>query len=73
VDDLIDAETVEDVTEAEIDEAVAELEAAGSIDYAKETAAELAARSKESLQVLPDNESRRLLEDIAEFFITRGY
>jgi geranylgeranyl diphosphate synthase type I len=73
VDNLIDADTVEAVTEAEIDDAVAELEAAGSIDYAKETAEDLAARSKESLQVLPDNEARSLLEDIAQFFITRGY
>ncbi|MFB6155174.1 MAG: polyprenyl synthetase family protein, partial [Haloferacaceae archaeon] len=73
VDGLIDADSVEAVTEAEIDEAVGTLQESGSIDYAREKAAALATRSEESLEVLPDNEPRELLEEIAEFFITRGY
>ncbi len=73
VDDLVAADDVEDVTEEEIDAAVAELEAAGSIDYARETAQELTARAKSHLEVLPDNEAHSLLEDIADYLITRGY
>jgi len=73
VDSLVDAESVEAVTEAEIDEAVAELEAAGSIDYARDTAAELVESGKERLEVLPDNEARHLLEQLADYLIERGY
>ncbi|WP_256391026.1 geranylfarnesyl diphosphate synthase [Natronoarchaeum rubrum] len=73
VDSLVDAESVEAVTEAEIDEAVAELEAAGSIDYARDTAAELVESGKDRLEVLPDNEARHLLEQLADYLIERGY
>jgi geranylgeranyl diphosphate synthase type I len=73
VDGLVDATDPEAVTEAEIDDAVAALEAAGSIDYAREKARELTARSKEQLEVLPDNVPRSLLADIADYLITRGY
>ncbi|WP_058366910.1 geranylfarnesyl diphosphate synthase [Haloparvum sedimenti] len=73
VDDLVDAETPAEVTEAEVDEAVAALEEVGSIDYARDTAEDLTARSKDHLSVLPDNEARSLLEDIADYLISRGY
>jgi geranylgeranyl diphosphate synthase type I len=73
VEGLVAAETPEAVTEAEIDDAVAELEAAGSIDYAREKARELTDQAKRRLEVLPDNEARSLLEDIADYLITRGY
>ncbi|MFC5278962.1 geranylfarnesyl diphosphate synthase [Halorubrum rubrum] len=73
VDGLVDAETPAEVTEAEVDEAVAVLEEAGSIEYARGTAEDLTARSKEHLQVLPESESRALLEDLADYLITRGY
>ena len=73
VDGLVDAETPAEVTEAEVDEAVAALEESGSIAYARETAEDLTARSKRHLQVLPDNDARRLLEDIADYLISRGY
>jgi len=73
VDSLVDAKSVESVTEAEIDDAVAELEAAGSIDYARDTASELVETGKERLEVLPDNEARHLLEQIADYLIERGY
>ncbi len=73
VDALVDADTPAEVTEAEVDEAVAALEASGSIAYAREMAEDLTARSKDHLKVLPDNEARRLLEDIADYLITRGY
>ena len=73
VDGLVDADDPEAVTEAEIDAAVAELEAAGSIDYASEMARDLVETGKDRLEVLPDNESRELLEGIADYLIERGY
>ncbi|WP_121821617.1 geranylfarnesyl diphosphate synthase [Halostella salina] len=73
VDSLVDTDDVDAVTEAEIDEAVAALADAGSIDYAKETAEELVENGKDRLTVLPDNDARRLLEQIADYLIERGY
>ncbi|WP_435333164.1 geranylfarnesyl diphosphate synthase [Haloarchaeobius sp. TZWWS8] len=73
VADLVDTERVEDVTEAEIDTAVAQLEESGSIEYANEKAIELVERGKERLSVLPDNEARDLLCDIADYLIEREY
>ncbi len=73
VDTLVDTDRVEDVTEAEIDTAVETLHEAGSIEYAREMANDLTERSKKQLDVLPDNEARRLLEDIADYLISRGY
>ena len=73
VDGLVDAETPAAVTETAIDEAVATLEATGSIAYARDTATELTERSKEHLSVLPESDARRLLEDLADYLITRGY
>ncbi|KAB1198759.1 MULTISPECIES: geranylfarnesyl diphosphate synthase [Haloferax] len=73
VDTLVEAETAEELTEADVETAVAELEAAGSIDYAREMAEDLTEQAKARLEVLPDNESRALLSDIADYLITRGY
>jgi geranylgeranyl diphosphate synthase type I len=73
VDGLVDATDVDAVSEAEIDDAVAALEAAGSIDYAESKARELAANAKDHLGVLPDNEARSLLGEISDYLITRGY
>ncbi|MDS0474963.1 polyprenyl synthetase family protein [Natrinema sp. 1APR25-10V2] len=73
VDSLVDTDDVDAVTEAEIDDAVAELEAAGSISYANDTASELVEQGKERLEVLPDNDARDLLCEIAHYLIERGY
>ena len=73
VDGLLDADHPDELSEAEVETAVATLEEAGSIEYARTTAKELVAESKSRLEVLPDNESRRLLRDIADYLITRGY
>ncbi len=73
VDSLVDTDDVDAVTETEIDDAVAELEAAGSISYANDTASELVERGKERLEVLPDNDARDLLCEIAHYLIERGY
>ncbi|ELY49628.1 geranylfarnesyl diphosphate synthase [Natronolimnohabitans innermongolicus] len=71
--DLVDTNDVDAVTEAEIDDALAELEAVGSIDYANDKARELVEQGKDRLEVLPDNEARELLCQLADYLIERGY
>ncbi|WP_224335330.1 geranylfarnesyl diphosphate synthase [Haloprofundus halobius] len=73
IGELVDTTSLDEVTEADIDAAVTELEAVGSIKYAREMAEDLVEQSKERLSVLPNNEARGLLEDIADYLITRGY
>ena len=73
VESLVNARNVDTVTEAEIDDAVAVLEEAGSIEYANERARELVDRGKERLTLLPDNEARTLLFHVADYLIERGY
>jgi geranylgeranyl diphosphate synthase type I len=73
VDGLVDAETADELTEAEVAAAVETLEDAGSIEYARSRAEELTARSKDHLDALPDNEASRLLADLADYLINRGY
>jgi geranylgeranyl diphosphate synthase type I len=73
VEGLIDAESAADVTEADIEAAVARLEAVGSIEHARETAREYVRSGKDHLQVLPDNEARHLLEGIADYLVERDY
>ncbi len=73
VDGLIGTDDVDAVTEAEIDAAVDRLHEAGSIEYASQHARELTERGKERLSVLPDNESRTRLEQLADYLIERGY
>jgi geranylgeranyl diphosphate synthase type I len=73
VDGLVPDATIDEVSEAEIDDAVSRLADAGSIDYARDTAERLVAEGKAHLDVLPDNEARDLLESLADYLIERGY
>ena len=73
VDSLVDATDVDAVSEAEIAAAVATLEASGSIEYANGMARDLVDRGKARLEVLPDNEARDLLYQLADYLIERGY
>jgi geranylgeranyl diphosphate synthase, type I len=73
VDSLVEADSVESVTEAEIDDAVAELEATGSIEFARERAESLVREGKAELSRLPENEARATLEALADYLIERGY
>ncbi|MFC7202084.1 geranylfarnesyl diphosphate synthase [Haloferax namakaokahaiae] len=73
VENLVEAKTADELSEAEVQAAVDELDDAGSIDYAREMAEDLTEQAKARLDVLPDNESRDLLCDIADYLITRGY
>jgi len=73
VDALVQTDSVEAVDEAEIEAAVERLREAGSIEYARETARDLIASGKANLQVLPENDARERLEDIADYLIEREY
>src|SRR6056297_863527 len=73
VDSLVDTDDVDEVTEAEIDDAVASLQDAGSIEYARQKARELVSNGTDRLDVLPENEAHDLLEDIADYLVERGY
>ena len=73
VANLVDSDSVETVSEAEIDAAVERLRDVGSIAYARERAEELVTSGKENLGVLPDNEARDLLSGIADYLVEREY
>jgi geranylgeranyl diphosphate synthase type I len=71
VDNLVESETLEAVTEDEIDDAVEQLEDAGSISYARDMARDCVERGKDHLSSLPDTQPRQLLTDIAEHLVER--
>jgi len=73
VDGLIDADEPEKVTDADIDRAMAVLEDAGSIEFARQKAHTLIDSGKQNLEVLPDNEARELLAGIADYLVEREY
>ncbi|MFC7226948.1 polyprenyl synthetase family protein [Salinirubellus salinus] len=73
VDSLVPTDDVEAVEESTIEAAVAELETAGSIDYAREAAVDLVEQGKAELQVLESGHARSLLEDIADYLVERTY
>jgi geranylgeranyl diphosphate synthase type I len=73
VDALVETDDPATVSEAEIDAAVARLEEAGSIEYARTLSRDLVERGKSHLDVLPENEARTLLSGLAEYLIERGY
>jgi len=73
VANLIETDDAADVSEAEIDAALEELRAVGSIEYARSLAEEFIAESRESLRVLPAGPAREQLEDLAWYLIEREY
>lgn len=73
VDELLAEETAASVTDAGIDDAVAVLEEAGSLEFARERAREFVERGKDHLDALPQNQSRRLLTDTADYLVERDY
>ncbi len=66
VGDLVAADSVEGVSEAEIDDAVERLRDVGSIEYALQTG-QASCERQANLEVLPDNDARYLLEGIANY------
>ena len=73
VDGLVDADDAESLTDEAVEDAVDRLNEVGSIEYARGKARSLVERSKADLEALPNNEARSMLEDIAEYLISRGY
>ncbi|MFB6147129.1 MAG: polyprenyl synthetase family protein [Halobacteriaceae archaeon] len=72
VDELIDADDVESADPAAIDQAVAEIEAAGSLEFARERARDLARDGEAHLEVLPEGEPREILAGLATFLVERS-
>lgn len=73
VDRLLEEETAASVTDDEIDDAVAVLEDAGSLDFARERAHEFVEQGKDHLDALPQSESRKLLAGTADYLVERDY
>jgi geranylgeranyl diphosphate synthase type I len=73
VEGLVEAESTDAVTEAEVEAAVERLREVGSISFARETARDLIGSGKRHLEALPDNDSRALLEATADYLIEREY
>jgi len=63
----------ENLSDEEIDQAIAELNEAGIIDAVRETAMDHVKRAKETLIVFPDCEERRLLGEITDYFVNRSF
>ncbi|MBP1910194.1 polyprenyl synthetase family protein [Methanolobus bombayensis] len=62
-----------EATAEEINEAVNQLEEAGSIDYVRDLALGYIATGKELLNVVEDSEAKTILMAIADYMITRSY
>jgi len=73
VDGLVDADTPEGLTDGAVEDAVERLEAAGSIQFARETALDLVENGREHLRTLPPGEARDRLSDIAAYLVERDY
>ncbi|MDI6718564.1 MAG: polyprenyl synthetase family protein [Methanomicrobiales archaeon] len=61
------------LSDEEMDRLVHQLQVAGVIGDVRATALERADAAKSALSVLPFSEERKLLTDIVDFFISRGY
>lgn len=70
---LPDFSNTTEVTESDIEAAVEKLRVSGSIAHAEDTARELVESGKERLSVLPENEARENLLQIADYLVEREY
>lgn len=62
---------IEETTGELVDEAVGILESAGAIKYAKDTAVELVESAKNCLEVLPESDAKKVLEEFADYVVER--
>lgn len=62
-----------DATPQEIERTLSILEKSGSIEYARSRASNLVNRGKSALDVLSDSTAKRLLLELADYMIKRGY
>ncbi len=60
------------LSDSEIDQVIAELRKLGVIDEVSEKAAELVRSSREIIDILPESMEKHLLNELSEFFVTRG-
>ncbi|WOF16506.1 polyprenyl synthetase family protein [Methanoplanus sp. FWC-SCC4] len=63
----------ENLTDEEIEEAISKLNKAGVIKEVEDIAMEHVKHAKDMLIILPECEERKLLSDITDYFITRGF
>jgi geranylgeranyl diphosphate synthase type I len=63
----------QEASEQEIEEALEVLKESGSINYAKKRAEHLVDQGKKALDVLPDTTAKKLLLNLADYMIKRGY
>lgn len=63
----------DDASEEEIEAKVEELRGSGSLDYARDRADDLVEDGLHDLEVLPEGEERRILQELAEYLVTREY
>lgn len=63
----------QDVSDADIEAAVQRLADAGSIEFAQAAAEDLIEDGKAHLEAFPENDARKRLEGIADYFIQRSY
>jgi len=61
------------LTDAEIDGVISTLEEAGVLDEVRAIAQERVKTAKMMLNVLPESEERKLLSQITDYFVTRGF
>ena len=57
----------------EIEEAVRKLEDCGAIEYARSKAMQFAEMAKRNLKVLPESNARKLMEQLADYIVTREH
>ncbi|MFB6171189.1 MAG: polyprenyl synthetase family protein, partial [Haloarculaceae archaeon] len=69
----VDALVGEDPTDDDVEVALRELESAGSIEYARQTAHDLVEQGKDRLDVLPESDARQRLRGIADYLVEREY
>ena len=62
-----------DLTDDEIDVIITELQDAGVIDDVKKIARDLVVNAKKGLSVIPESEEKRLINEMVDFFVTRGF
>jgi geranylgeranyl diphosphate synthase type I len=62
-----------ELTDKEIDELIERLDSLGIIQEVQDTALELVHKGKEIISVLPDSDAKKLLIEIGDYFVTRGY
>jgi geranylgeranyl diphosphate synthase type I len=62
-----------DLSSAEIDAVIRKLESLGILEEVRVTARDLIKNGKKRISILPESEEKRLLVDLADYFLARSY